>query len=213
VTKTFPQLSYSLRSGPDRASLNQEINLTTLHDLRGHHRDSLADTEAHLDSTSLVVVLFEQYHAAVFAYLYRLVGDREWAHDLTQETFLRLFHARSRLPQVKNRRAWIYRIATNLAFNALKRQRRFAWLPWRSTDAAHLIAPDPTEESERSLAVERALAQLPPGYRAPLLLHSHYGFSVQEVAQALNISQGAVKTRLYRAREMFRQVYEGEDIA
>jgi RNA polymerase sigma-70 factor (ECF subfamily) len=158
-----------------------------------------------------VVVLFEQYHTAVFAYLYRLVGDREWAHDLTQETFLRLFRARNRLPQVENRRAWIYRIATNLAFNALKRHRRFAWLPWRSADVAYLTAPDPTQESDRSLAVARALAQLPPHYRAPLLLHSHYGFSVREVARALNISKGAVKTRLYRAREMFRQVYEGED--
>jgi len=192
---------------------HREISVTTLRNLRDHHGDSTVSAELHPDTRSLVVDLFEQYHTAIFAYLYRLVGDREWAHDLTQETFLRLFHARGRLPQVKNRRAWIYRIASNLAFNALKRQRRFAWLPWRNTDVAHLMAPDPTEASDQNLAVERALAQLPPGYRAPLLLHSHYGFSVQEVAQALNISQGAVKTRLYRAREMFRQVYEGEDIA
>ncbi len=198
------------RSG---AHHRQVINVTTLRDLRGHHGESIADAEVYPDSRGLVIDLFEQYHTLVFAYVYRLVDDREWAHDLTQETFLRLFRARSRLPQVKNQRAWIYRIATNLAFNALKRQRRFAWLPWRSTDVAHLTTPDPTQESDRSLAVERALAQLPPHYRAPLLLHSHYGFSVQEVAQALNISPGAVKTRLYRAREMFRQVYEGEDIA
>jgi RNA polymerase sigma-70 factor (ECF subfamily) len=158
------------------------------------------------------VLLFEQYHAAVFAYLFRLLGDREWAHDLAQETFLRLFRARSRLPHVDNQRAWVYRIATNLAFNALRRHRRFAWLPWRSSDVARLTAPDPTEEFDRSLAVERALAQLPPHYRAPLLLHSHYGFGIREVAQALNINEGAVKTRLYRARKMFRQVYEGEDI-
>ena len=186
--------------------------MTTLHDLRGHHRDTIAGAEAHPDSTSLVVILFEHYHTAVFAYLFRLVGDREWAHDLTQETFLRLFRARNRLTQVENQRAWVYRIATNLAFNALKRHRRFAWLPWRSADVARLTVPDPTEESDRSLTVERALAQLPPHYRAPLLLHSHYGFSIREVAQALNISKGAVKTRLYRARKMFRQVYEGEGI-
>ncbi len=190
----------------------QVINVTTLRDLRGHRGDSIAGAEVHPDTRGLVVALFEQYHTAIFAYVYRLVGNREWAHDLTQDTFLRLFRARNRLPQVKNQRAWIYRIATNLAFNALKRHRRFAWLPWRSADVAHLTVPDPTEESDRSLAVERALAQLPPHYRAPLLLHSHYGFSVQEVAQALNISKGAVKTRLYRAREMFRRVYEGEDI-
>ena len=186
--------------------------MTTLNDLRGHRSDSMAGAEAHPDSTSLVVVLFEQYHTAVFAYLFRLVGDREWAHDLAQETFLRLFRARNRLPQVENRRAWVYRIATNLAFNSLKRHRRLSWLPWRSADVARLTMPDPTEEFDRSLIVEQALAQLPPHYRAPLLLHSHYGFSIREVAQALNISKGAVKTRLYRARKMFRQVYEGEGI-
>ncbi len=186
--------------------------MTTLRDLRGHRGDSMAGAEVHPDTRSLVVVLFEQYHTAIFAYVYRLVDDREWAHDLTQETFLRLFRTRDRLPEVENQRAWIYRIATNLALNALKRHRRFAWLPWRSGDVAHLTQPDPTEGADQSLAVERALAELPSRYRAPLLLHSHYGFSVKEVAQALNISRGAVKTRLYRAREMFRQVYQGEDI-
>jgi len=189
------------------------INVTTLPDLRGHCRDSTAHAEAYSNSRDLVVTLFEQYHTAIFAYVYRLVDDREWAHDLTQDTFLKLFRARNRLPRVKNQRAWIYRIATNLAFNALKRQRRFVWLPWRSADVARLTAPDSIQDSDRCLAVERALAQLPPHYRAPLLLHSHYGFSVQEVAQALNISKGAVKTRLYRAREMFRRAYNGEDIA
>jgi len=161
------------------------------------------------DLTDLVADLFEQYHAAVFAYLYRLVGDREWAHDLSQETFLRLLRARHRLTQVENRRAWVYRIATNVAFNALKRQHRFAWLPWHSSDGLSLAGPDPSEPADLHVAVERAVAQLSPQYRAPLLLHSHYGFSVREVAEALGISEGAVKTRLHRAREMFRQVYEG----
>jgi RNA polymerase sigma-70 factor (ECF subfamily) len=156
----------------------------------------------------LVADLFEQYHAPVFAYLYRLVGDREWAHDLSQETFLRLFRARHRLPQVENRRAWVYRIATNLALNALKRHQRFAWLPWRKADDTRLAEPDPAEQSDRRVAVERALAELPSPYRATLLLYSHYGLNVREVAEALNVSEGAVKTRLYRAREMFRQAYE-----
>lgn len=171
----------------------------------------MVGAEVCTDSTSLVVDLFEQYHSAVFAYLYRLVGDRESAHDLSQEAFLRLFRARRRLPQVENPRAWLYRIATNVAFSALKRRQRFAWLPWRTADGA-LTAPDPTEQVDQRVIVERALAQLPPHYRAPLLLHSHYGLSVREVAEALNISEGAVKTRLFRAREMFRRAYEGGSV-
>jgi RNA polymerase sigma-70 factor (ECF subfamily) len=173
--------------------------------------DSIGDVKDQPALADLVAGMFEQYHTAIFAYLYRLVSDREWAHDLTQETFLRLFRTRHRLPQVENRRAWVYRIATNLAFNALKRRQRFTWLPWRNADAAHLTGPDPSEQADRRVVVEQALAELPPQYRAPLLLHSHYGFSVCETAKALGISEGAVKTRLYRAREMFRQVYERED--
>jgi RNA polymerase sigma-70 factor (ECF subfamily) len=159
------------------------------------------------DLGKLVADLFEEHHAAVFAYLYRLVEDAEWAHDLCQEAFLRLFRARRQLPQIQNQRAWIYRIATNVAFNALKRRRRFAWLPWQSDGVADLATPDLSEEATRRLTVEQALAMLPIRYRAPLLLYSHYGFSVREVAEALHISEGAVKTRLYRAREMFRKAY------
>jgi RNA polymerase sigma-70 factor (ECF subfamily) len=178
------------------------------------HGDALAGVDAHSarhDPAALVAGLFEQYQAPVFAYLYRLVGDREWAHDLSQETFLQLFHTRHRLPEVENRRAWVYRIATNLALNALKRSRRFAWLPWCQADDLQVHGPDPAERVDEHATLERALAELPADYRAPLLLYSHYGFSVREVARALNVSEGAVKTRLFRAREMFRQAYERGD--
>jgi len=178
--------------------------------------DAVARLEAHDEpprrardrAAALVAEMFERYHTAVFAYIYRLVNDREWAHDLTQETFLQVFRARHQLPQVENRRAWVYRIASNTALNALKRRRRFAWLPWRTADTSHLTGADPAEETNRRIAVEQALAELPPHYRAPLLLYSHDGFSVREVAEVLGISEGAAKTRLYRAREMFRQAYE-----
>ena len=186
--------------------------MTTLPKLGGRgHGEAIVGAGVHYEPEALVADLFEQYHVAVFAYLYRLVGDREWAHDLSQETFLRLFRARRRLPQVENRRAWVYRIATNLALNALKRRRRFTWLPWRQADDVHLTGPDPAEQADQQVAVERALAKLPTDYRAPLLLYSHYGFSVREVAQAMNASEGAVKTRLYRARELFRQAYARGD--
>lgn len=157
-----------------------------------------------------VASLFERYHEPVFAYLYRLVDDAEWAHDLTQEAFLRLHQTRHRLAEVENERAWIYRIASNLAFNALKRRRRFVWLPWREGDARQpeaLMTGDLAGRVERQRRVAAALAALSPTYRAPLLLYSHFGFSVREVAEALTLSEGAVKTRLFRAREMFREAY------
>ena len=89
----------------------------------------------------LAVDLFERYHQDIFAYLYRMVHEREWAQDLAQETFLRVLRARRRLPEVANPRAWLYRVATNVALNALKRRDRFAWLSWRVSDRPAESAP------------------------------------------------------------------------
>lgn len=160
----------------------------------------------------LAHALFERYHAEVYAYLRRMVGDGALAEDLAQETFLRAFAARASLPRVQNPRAWLCRVATNLALNALKRRRRFAWLPWQA--AAERCSPrqDPAEALSEHSAVEAALATLPPLLRAPLLLYACEGMSVAEVAEALGLSEGAVKMRLQRARRLFRHAYEREDV-
>jgi RNA polymerase sigma-70 factor (ECF subfamily) len=163
------------------------------------------------NEAATVATLFEQYHSAIFAYLFRLLNDRERAHDLTQDVFLQLFRHRAKLADVANERAWLYRIATNLAFNALKREQRFAWLPWRHEDTFHWQEAGPETQVGEAAAVAQALHHLPPNYRAPLLLYSRYDFTVREIAMMLDISEGAVKNRLWRAREMFRQVYERDE--
>ncbi len=162
------------------------------------------------DAHDLASRLFERHHVEIFAYLHRMMDDREWAQDLAQETFLSAYRARDQIARLQNPRAWLYRIATNLALNALKRKRRFAWLPWQwheDRPAGGNVA----EEVGRQAVLETALAAVPPDYRAPLLLHSHYGFKVAEVAEALQISEGAARMRLQRAREMFRKAYRREN--
>lgn len=158
----------------------------------------------------LAAYLFERHHVEIFAYLHRMVDDREWAQDLAQETFLSAYRARDQLAGIQNPRAWLYRIATNLALNALKRKRRFAWLPWQWHEDRAAPA-NVAEEVGRQALVEAALASLPPDYRAPLLLYAHYGFKVAEVAEALNLSEGAARMRLQRARELFRAAYRKEE--
>ena len=171
--------------------------------------DRLPQPNSQDQAADLVGRLFEQYYQDLWAYLYRLVDDREWAADLVQEAYLRLFEARGRLQGVQNRRAWVYRIATNVAFDALKRRRRFTWLPWSKLSPAQRSQADGAEAVLEQTAIAAALGQLSPRDRAPLLLYSYYGFSTAEVAEALGLSQSAVKTRLYRARERFRKVYQG----
>lgn len=154
-----------------------------------------------------VAELFEQHRGAVYAYLVRLARDPGLAEELTQETFLKVYQARARLVEVENPRAWVFRIATNTCLTAIKRNRRFRWLPW---EAAESLAPGRDEAGRVVMrdAVERALGTMSQDYRAALLLFSYHGFKVAEVAQVLGISEGAVKTRVYRAKEMFLRAYE-----
>lgn len=155
----------------------------------------------------LVSRLIEQHKSAVFAYIRRLTADTGLAEDLTQETFLRVFEARTRLNQVTNQKAWMFRVATNTTFSALRRRKLYVWLPWEAVDRIATHNQDVSERVGLEDAIERALVSLTPKYRAPLLLFSHYGFRVAEIAQILGISEGAVKTRIYRAKEMFQKAY------
>ena len=72
------------------------------------------------EQARLVAELFEQHRTAVFAYLTRLSRDPELAEEVTQETFLKVYAARVRLAEIENRRAWIFRVATNTCLTALE---------------------------------------------------------------------------------------------
>lgn len=157
----------------------------------------------------MVCALYAAYAKPICAYIHSLVGDWPLAHDLTQETYLQLYRTRQRLRQVENQRAWVYGIASHLAFNELKRRRRFVWLPWGKGDAEQNTSWNHIEdEVEQRDRVTNALAELTADYRAPLILYSSYDFTTREIGEALGLSEAAVRQRLHRAREMFRRAYE-----
>lgn len=163
------------------------------------------------DGADLIIALTQRYYDAILNYLHRLVYDRRQAEELTQEVFLRAFDKRGQLRQVGNQRAWLYRVATNLAFNAIRRQRRFKWLPWNVVDSLRVHQPDPGQQVSERSAVERALGLLPLQYRTPLVLRDEYGFTLSDIADALNITDNTVSTRLHRARQLFAEAYEREN--
>jgi len=156
--------------------------------------------------------LFDLHYGRLFAYAAHLLGDADLAQDVVQQTFVQAHGARQRIPTLNNPRAWLFRIATNVALQTMRRRRRFAWLPWRVAGELGCGGPDTSEAVAERDAVERALARLPATYRAPLLLFCHYGFGIGEMAEAMGISRAAARTRLYRARRLFAAAYgRGDD--
>lgn len=155
-------------------------------------------------------LLVGRYQAPLFRYLRGLVGDQELARDLLQETFLRAFRSIGSLDAPGLLRSWLYRIAHNQAYSALRRRRLISWLPLSFGQHAGAAHPEPG--AVEAARVEEALASLPVQLRAPLLLHLVAGFSYAEVAELLQVTEGAVRMRISRGRAAFRAAYgAGED--
>lgn len=176
--------------------------------------DSLLLQRIQQGDTDSFETLFDRHYDRVYGLLYRLVGTRAEAEDLTQEVFVKLyqhaFRKRLFLPRRKqNISAWLYRVATNMGYDALKTRKR----RWQRDT---ILLPDPagspsTEQLvgqlEEQALVRAALAQLPKR-QAQLLLLRQMGFSYAECAAACEVAPGSVGTLLKRAGDAFRRAYE-----
>ncbi|HEX2924194.1 MAG TPA: sigma-70 family RNA polymerase sigma factor [Chloroflexota bacterium] len=161
--------------------------------------------------------LFSRHWRTVYSILFRLVGRREEAEDLTQEVFVRLFRTPPDLRDQLTLAPWLYRVATNLGYNALRKGAREANRQEKVQrlsdveEAAGLRATDPEAASlaeEERRGVRAALSQLSEREQACLVLR-HSGLSYAEVAAALGVQTGSVGTILARAEAHFRKVYQG----
>ena len=162
--------------------------------------------------------LYERHHRRIFNLVYRMVGKREEAVDLTAEVFLRAFQNLKHLKTDEAFGGWLRRVAVNLCLDYGKRKA----VPTLSLDM--LADPEegrrrPSEPAEPgrgpeqllvaeelSGKVQEALAQLSTTHRAVILLHHLDGKEVREIAQIMHCSEGTVKSRLGRARENLRKL-------
>lgn len=167
-------------------------------------------TSKRQDTDAIFEQLFCDYQQPIMTYLDRLVGDSARAEELAQDAFVKAYRNLHRLPEDANRRAWLYRIASNTAYDYLRRRRLVQWLPLQERDSAAVPSRDPEGTLSDRDSVQRALGHLSPSQRSVLILYSVQGYSTREIGEMLGITQGAVKTRLCRARERFRQVYQGD---
>jgi RNA polymerase sigma-70 factor (ECF subfamily) len=149
--------------------------------------------------------LFARWAAPLLRYLERIVGDHGTAEELVQETFLRVHGARGRYEARARFSTWLYRIATNLALNELKRPRRRHPHESNEERAIPLTAPSPAtdavvEARRMGARLEGELAQLPERQRMALWLSAAEGHSYAEIAQILETSEKSVKALVHRGR-------------
>ena len=169
--------------------------------------------------------LVDERSGEIFGLLYRLTENREEARDLTQETFLRAFQSIASFRGDSDLRTWIYRIAINQARNRWRwwrRRRRDSTVSLDATDDSGrqtLFATlrsensrDPEQDTlahEREEVLKKALHGLRRVYRETVILRDIEGFAYEEIAVALEISVGTVKSRLARGRQELRRKLEG----
>ena len=157
--------------------------------------------------------VFETYQSAIYAYVLRLTGNADDAHDLSLTTFEKAFRAWGRQPADLNVRPWLYRIATNACLDEFRRRKLVTWIRWDPFGSKHpATAPrdDPEEvaiRAEEGALLRAALRQLSPRDRAALVLRECEGLTCEQIGESLGIARPSVKVVLFRARQRLRGAY------
>jgi RNA polymerase sigma-70 factor (ECF subfamily) len=147
--------------------------------------------------------LLRRHHDRLYAVCRRLTGDDADAADACQEALLAVVRGLPRFDARSSFGTWAYRVATNAALDELRRRRRRPdpGLPEVETEpVAGVAVPAMDEQVATRHDVDAAIVQLPPEFRAPLVLRDLAGLSYDEIAEALLIPPGTVRSRIARGR-------------
>jgi RNA polymerase sigma-70 factor (ECF subfamily) len=177
--------------------------------------DELTLARARRGDDAACRAVFRHYQRAVYCLAWRMLGRRAnpaLAEDLTQETFLRVFRSLAGFTSDGTARlsTWILTIATRLALNEQRNQRRaiVATTPATEEPIANTRADEAAHRRAIGAVLEREIAKLTPDHRAVFLLREYHELDYAEIARVLEIELGTVQSRLSRARAALRLALE-----
>jgi RNA polymerase sigma-70 factor (ECF subfamily) len=161
----------------------------------------------------------EAYQTLVFNLAYRLTYDHAVAEDLAQESFLKLYRYFDRYDLSLPFKPWLVRIVINIGLSWLRRQKRHAASRWsqKTVELQTQVETDSTvsgglgdpavlaESEEMRQTVRRAVAALPPSYKAVTALRYFEGMDYETISRTMDMPTGTVRVQLHRAREMLRR--------
>ena len=147
-------------------------------------------------------VILRAYETPIFNYVYRIVGDRSLAEDLTQEVFVRVFQALQRFSLRCKFTTWLFQVTKNRVLDELRAKERRPQGTCTIEEPPHLeVVDQPIERLETIEHVWLAVRELNPDLKMALLLRDVAGLPYNEIADALEITLATVKWRIFKARE------------
>ncbi|WP_053361359.1 RNA polymerase sigma factor SigW [Bacillus sp. FJAT-27251] len=160
--------------------------------------------------------IVELYKDKIFQLCYRMLGNRHEAEDIAQEAFIRAYINIHSFNQNKKFSSWIYRIATNLCIDRIRKKKPDYFLDAEvpGTDGLNMysqiaseasLPEDELESLELQETVQKEIAKLPEKYRTVIVLKYIEELSLNEISEILDLPLGTVKTRMHRGREALRQ--------
>ncbi|MEP6961347.1 MAG: RNA polymerase sigma factor [Acidobacteriota bacterium] len=165
------------------------------------------------DETSFALLL-DRHRAPVVHFIYRMVGNQAVSEELAQEVFLRVYKSRGGYEPTAKFTTWLFRIATHLALNAIrdgKKERSNQSLDQELPDGREFQVPDHSRSVEQNMVenvttreIRTAIEALPTNQRAAVLMHKYEGLGYAQISKALECSESATKSLLFRAYETLR---------
>jgi RNA polymerase sigma-70 factor, ECF subfamily len=173
--------------------------------LNGH-----AATECSRDEA--IETLVREHSRLVYRIAYAVLRQHHDAEDVTQETFMRVLRHSSKLPAIENPKTWLARIAWRVAVDRSKRRGRNREIALEDPETTMQEIASPqipadrvAEGAQAGEVLEKLIVALPEKLRAPLILSAIEEMSPREIAAALNINEAAVRSRVFRARQILKE--------
>lgn len=160
--------------------------------------------------------LVRRYQRPITNYVYRMLNNYDASLDVTQEVFIKVYNSMARYSSDYKFSTWLYRIARNAAIDYMRRHSVSEQsIEAENADGSYQLQiesprPSPEQERERNewrTEIESVVKCLPSAYRELILLRHAQDLSYDEIAEITNLPLGTVKNRLFRAREMMREIF------
>jgi len=160
--------------------------------------------------------LVNRYQRPIVSYIYRMLGDYDSSLDVAQEVFIKVYNSLERYSSDYKFSTWLYRIARNAAIDHIRRHsKRTQSIEAENQDGTYQLQlecnrPNPEQDRERSewrTEIEAVVRCLPSVYRELIVLRHSQDMSYGEIAEITDLPLGTVKNRLFRARELMREMF------